>query len=341
MPRHACSHGLGSGTCASTAGVGRSSEIPLERAVRNSLRTDRCRVLSGNYEDFWAERAESQPLEAAIQTTCRAPSPASEGGQARRITGCQIPHGARKLLAIFCSRLIVEHHSTMGSPMHYMESDRQPKALKLAAQLMRLDDRSSAGLDLHAARAKAGPTCRHERLGLPTSPAPANPLLGRPGFQGAGRSLAIRVSRIRIVPGVPTHALGEHGPAQAGVAAGNALCRTGVADRSGVGLGVAVLGWSDRAGQTRASLAADLSARAVLDWGFRLFGTPRPKRHPTEGAADAEENIPAEPAQESQDARVPHSDEDSGRPTCAQSSPRQGAQAPHRQRRETRNSHLI
>lgn len=132
-----------------------------------------------------------------------------------------------------------------------------------------------------------------------------------------------------------------HRQARAGVAAGRALDRAEVAGRSGAALEVVVLGSSDCVIHTRASSAEDLSAHAVLDWGFRLFGTPRPKRHPTEGAADAEENIPAEPAQESQDARVPHSDEDSGRPTCAQSSPRQGAQAPHRQRRETRNSHLI
>lgn len=93
----------------------------------------------------------------------------------------------------------------------------------------------------------------------------AKPFLGRPDFQGAGQSLEIRVSRIGITLGVPPHALGEDGLARAEVAADAALGRAAVADRSGVALGVDVLGWSDCVVHTRASSAEDLSANAVLD----------------------------------------------------------------------------
>ena len=68
---HAGCHGLGRGSCAGTAGVGQSSEISLGRRqtdIPKSPRTDRCCVLSSSYEDFWAERAGTLPIQAEIPT---------------------------------------------------------------------------------------------------------------------------------------------------------------------------------------------------------------------------------------------------------------------------------
>ena len=67
---HAGSHGLGRGSCAGTAGLGQFSEIPLgtrQTDIPKSPRTDRCCVLS-SYEDFWAERAGTLPIQAEIPT---------------------------------------------------------------------------------------------------------------------------------------------------------------------------------------------------------------------------------------------------------------------------------
>ena len=76
----------------------------------------------------------------------------------------------------------------------------------------------------------------------PVCPCATNPLPGRTSLQGEGQSIENRGSPIRSMLGVPRHALGKHGLARAGVAAGTALDRTAVADRSGVALGVARLG---------------------------------------------------------------------------------------------------
>ena len=47
----------------------------------------------------------------------------------------------RKKTADYCrSRLVVELLAAMGGPVQYVESDRQPKALELAVQLIRLVD---------------------------------------------------------------------------------------------------------------------------------------------------------------------------------------------------------
>ncbi|MDE0262456.1 MAG: hypothetical protein OXJ37_08655 [Bryobacterales bacterium] len=65
----------------------------------NAILALRCRVLSGNYEDFWADRAENPCVQPAIQTLCPAP-PASRAGPRPKSSGspCGKPLRARSRL---------------------------------------------------------------------------------------------------------------------------------------------------------------------------------------------------------------------------------------------------